>query len=229
MKMTKSRVLQILAALVVLLVFNVIFFVFPAAWGLRRWIVYGFSTLAIILAAGTSFYALWREEARSRFYGLPVLYVSWFHMPLQIVWGFVFMFVSVIPLWVGIPVSVVLLAACLLGLIAVELGAAEIGRLDGAVKEKVVFIKSLRAEVETLAEKVTDGSLKKALGEYAEALRYSDPMSRPGLAELEAAITEKTASLKALVEAGNSPAAGELCGELRQILAERNRKCVLLK
>jgi hypothetical protein len=229
MKMTKSKVLQILAALVVLLVFNTVFFALPVTRYARHWIFYGFSTLAIFLAAGTGFYVLWREEVRSRFYGLPILYVSWLYMPLQIVWGFVCMFVPAVPLWVGIPVSIFLLAACLVGLIAVELGSTEISRLDGAVQEKLVFIKSLRAEALTLAEKAADGNLKKALGEYAEELRYSDPMSGPALAELEAALAEKTASLKALVDAGNTAAAGELCGELRQALAERNRKCLLLK
>jgi hypothetical protein len=229
MKLTKSKVLELLAALVILLAFNVIFFALPAARGLRHWVSYGFSTLAVILAAGRSFYALWRGEPRSKFYGLPVLYVIRIYTALQLAWGFVFMFLSAIPLRAGIPVSAVMLAACLLGLIAVELGAGEISRIDGVVKEKVFYIRSLQAEAEAMAAKAAEGNLKKALAEYAEAIRHSDPMSSPMLAELEAAIAAKTASLKALVEAGNSGAAGELCGELRQILAERNRKCKLLK
>ena len=229
MKLTKSKVLELLAALVILLVFNAVFFALPVARGLRHWVSYGFSILAVILAAGMSFYVLWRGERRSKFYGLPLVYVGWIYMALQIVWGFVFMFTVPIPLWAGIPVSEVMLAACLLGFIAVELGTSEISRLDGAVSEKVFYIKSLQAEAETIAEKTADGNLKKALKEYAEAVRHSDPMSGPRLAELENAIAAKTASLKALVEAGHTKAAEELCGELRQALAERNRKCKLFK
>jgi hypothetical protein len=229
MKLAKNKILELLAALVILLVFNTVFFALPAARGLRHWVSYGFSTLAVMLAAGMSFSTLWRGERRSKFYGLPVLYAGWIYMALQLAWGFVFMFAAPIPLWAGIPVSAVMLAACLLGLITVELGTSEISRLDAAVKEKVFYIQSLRAEAEAMAGKTADGNLKKALGEYAEAIRHSDPMSSPRLAELESAIAAKTASLKALVEAGNTGAAGELCGELRQALAERNRKCMLLK
>jgi hypothetical protein len=229
MKLTKSKTLEILAALIILLVFNTVFFMFPVARELRSWISYGFSTLAIILAAVTSFYVLWRGQSRSKFYGLPVLYVSWLYMPVQIVWGFAFMFVSAIPLWIGIPASVVLLAACLLGLIAVELGTTEIVRLDEAVKEKVFFIKSLQIEVETMTAKTRDENLKKALTEYAEAIRYSDPMSSPQLADMENTLKRQTAALRRETDAENIDAAMRIIDELQQLLAERNKRCKLLK
>jgi hypothetical protein len=229
MKVTKSRVLQLLAALVILLVYNTVFFALPVTREARHWISCGFSTLAIILTAVLSFYVLWRGTMCSKFYGLPILYVGWIYMPLQLAWGLVFMFVSPIPLWAGIIPSVALLMACVLGLVAVELGTTEIGRLDTVIKEKVFYIRSLQAEVETLAAKTTDGALKKALKEYAQAIRLSDPMSAPDLAELESVQETKTAAFKEPVLAGNAEEAGILCAELRQLLAERNRKCRLLK
>jgi hypothetical protein len=44
--------------------------------------------LAIILMAGTSFYALWCGDMRSKFYRLPVLYVTWIYAAVQIAAGF---------------------------------------------------------------------------------------------------------------------------------------------
>jgi hypothetical protein len=229
MKITKSKLLEILAALIILLVFNTVFFMLPIVRETRSWISYGFSTLAIILAAATSFYVLWREQSRSKFYGLPILYVSWIYLPVQIVWGFVFMFASAIPQWAGITASVVLLAACLLGLIAVELGPTEIVRLDGAIKEKVFFIKALQTEIEAIAAKAPDESLKKALAEYAEAMRYSDPMSGPQLADMDNALQLRAAALRREVDAGNAEAARSILDESRLLLAERNKQCRLLK
>jgi hypothetical protein len=218
MKMTKSKILEILAALIILLMFNTVFFMLPIVRESRSWISYGFSTLAIILAATTSFYVLWREQSRSKFYGLPVLYVSWLYLPVQIVWGFVFMFVSAIPQWAGITASAALLAACLLGLIAVELGPSEIVRLDGTIEEKVFFIKTLQTEIETMAEKTPDEGLQKALAEYAEAIRNSDPMSGPQLADMDNALQLRAAALRSEVDAGNVEAARSILDESRRRL-----------
>ena len=230
MKLTKNKMPELLAALVVLVVYNVVFFALPLERNAERWNAYGFSMLAIILLAGMSFYALWRGDMRSKFYRLPVLYVTWIYAAVQIAAGFLFIFAAAaVPLWLETCVNVLLLAACLLGLIAVELGVTEINRLDEAVREKVFYIQSLRITVESMAEKTVEGNLKKALKEYAEAIRYSDPMSSPALAELERALETKTALLGEQAEAGNADAALILCGELRQLLAEREKKCKLLK
>ena len=230
MKLTKNKMLELLAALLVLVVYNVIFFALPITRDAKCWNAYGFSMLAIILMAGMSFYALWRGDMRSKFYRLPVLYVTWIYAAVQIVAGFLFIVAAAaVPLWLETCVNVLLLAACLLGLIAVELGVTEINRLDETVRRKVFYIQSLRIKVEGMAEKTVEGNLKKALTEYAEAIRYSDPMSSPALAELENALETKTALLGEQTEAGNADAALSLCGELRQLLAEREKKCRLLK
>ena len=91
------------------------------------------------------------------------------------------------------------------------------------------YIQALRAEAETMAANAAPGDMKKALAEYAEAIRYSDPMSSPQLAELEHILEARTVLLREQVESANAEAALSLCGELRQLLAERNKKCKLLK
>jgi hypothetical protein len=229
MKPTISKFLELMAALVILVTFNVIFFALPFERGLTCWIAYGFSLLSIVVMAVTTLYVLWRGDMRSKFYGLPVLYVSWIHAAVQIVLCFVFMIVPLVPFWVELPVNTLLLAACLLGLSAASLGVGEVRRIDETVREKVFYIQSLRTEAETMAAKASEGNVKKALAEYAEAIRYSDPMSSPELAELENILETKTALLREQVGNGNAEAALSLCEELRQLLAERNRQCKLMK
>jgi hypothetical protein len=141
--------------------------------------------------------------------------------------GFVFMSLPFIPPFVTIIASVLLLGLCLLGLIAAETGTTELGRIDREVGKKVFYIKSLQSDIEGLAAASRDGDLKKILSALAETIRYSDPMSSPELAGLEGFITEKADELKRRI--GEGGGIEEICGELRELLAERNRKCKVLK
>jgi hypothetical protein len=217
-----------MAFAVILTVFNVISFAIPFVRNSGFRLCYGFSTLAILLTAVMSFYALGRTDLQSRFYGLPVLYVIWAYLGLQLAAGFIFMSLNA-PLWLNVLLSVVLLGVCLTGLIAVEIGVAEIRRIDRTVKEKIFYIKSLQAEVDSVKEKVADPVLKKSLQRLSDAIRYSDPVSCPQLAELENDIEHRTASLGRESDAENTSAVQSICDELQQLLAERNRKCRLLK
>jgi hypothetical protein len=229
MRLAKIKFLGLLAVLVALGVFNGLYFLLPFARDMGFYTVCGFSNLAIVMAAVTTYCTLDRKGLRSKFYGLSLIYVSWVHLAVQIILGFVFMVLPLVPLWAKIAGGIAPLGACLFGLIAGEAGITEIGRIDGAVKEKIFFIKSLQADVEGLAAKAGENSLQDSLRELAEAIRYSDPMSNGHLAGMESDIGVKTASLRSLVEAMDTEAALGLCGELRRLLEERNRKCKLLK
>jgi hypothetical protein len=228
MKLSKNRLLLVLATLVVLGIFNAISFAAPFTRGRNFWLGYGFSTLAVLLAAGMTLYALDREGIKSRFYGIPILYVTLLYLPVQLATGFVFMSLPFIPVYVTIITSALLLGLCLLGLIAVEAGNTELGRIDREVGKKVFYIKSLQSDIEGLAAGSRDGGLKKILSALAETIRYSDPMSSPELAGLEGSITEKAGELGRRIGEGGGNIE-ELCGELRELLAERNRRCKLLK
>ncbi|MDR2382742.1 MAG: hypothetical protein LBD76_02535 [Prevotellaceae bacterium] len=226
--LSKNKILAAAAFVVILLLFNVISFAIPFTRNSGFWSGYGFSTLAILLTAVMSFYALGRADLRSRFYGLPVLYIVWTYLGLQLVAGFLFMSLNTPP-WLNILLSFVLLGVCLVGLIAVEIGVTEIRRVDEAVREKVFRIKSLQAEVDSLKGKITDPILKKSLQKLSDAIRYSDPVSSQQLAELESNIEHETAMLAQELDAGNTSAGQNICDRMMQLLAERNRKCRLLK
>jgi hypothetical protein len=226
--LSKNKILATVAFAVILLLFNVLSFVVPFTRNSGFWSGYGFSTLAIVLTAVMSFYAVGRADLQSRFYGLPVLYVVWIYLAIQIVAGFI-LAVLPAPLWLNILLSVVLLSACLVGLIAVEISVTEITRIDRTVREKVFRIKSLQAEVDAMTEKTTDDILKKSLQKLADTIRYSDPVSSPQLADMENSIERETALLARELETGNAPAVQNICDRLLLLLAERNRKCKLMK
>jgi len=230
MKLTKNKGLFFASILIILAVFNVVVFVIPFNKGGGFWTGYGFSMLAILLSAAVSFYAFDREGLKSKFYGVPLISVTWLYLVIQVIVGLIEMGLDFIPIpfQYGIALNTILLGACLIGLITVEAGKEEIERIDAQVKEKVFYIKSLQADVENLTGRASD-DMKKMLKDLAETIRYSDPMSSPQLAVIENKIEAKAAGLTEAVGNANGDAIKALCDELQQLFAERNRKCKVLK
>ncbi|NLU31183.1 MAG: hypothetical protein GXX04_00975, partial [Clostridiaceae bacterium] len=166
---------------------------------------------------------------KSKFYGWPLVSVAWIYFIVQLIVGFIEMILSFVPIQYGILINAILLAACLLGLISGNAAEEEIQRIDEKVKEKVFYIKSLQADVEGMVDMVADESAKKALKDLAEALRYSDPMSSPQLAAVENKIEARVAALGEAGSACNFTEIKPMCDEIQLLIAERNRKCKLLK
>jgi len=229
MKLSKSRVMSLIVALIVLIVYNVIAFVLPFDKGAGFWLGYAFSLFAILLTVIVLFYTLRHESMRSRFYRLSFIYIVWIYLVVQVIVSLVEMGFEFIPPQYPLILNLVLLVLCLIGLISAQAGIGEVERLDDKVKEKSLFLNSLQADVVGLVEKVQGVSLKKDLVVLADTIRYSDPMSSPQLAPIENEIEAKVAALIESVGRLDAPTATALCEELQQLFAERNRQCKLLK
>lgn len=229
MNISKNRKQSLIVVLIVLVVYNMIAFVLPFYRGGMFWTGYGFSMAAILLTAGVGFYALGREGLRSKVYGWPLLTLVWYYLIVQLIISLLQMSLSFIPFQYGIALNVILLGACLVGLIVTDIGKEEIERIDDKIKEKVFYIKSLQADLEGMLGRITDEAAKKSVKDLAEAVRYSDPMSNPQLASIENKIQVKTAGLADAVNSSDPAVIQALCDEVHQLIAERNRKCEMLK
>ena len=211
-------------------VYNVVVFVIPFNRGGGFWTGYGFSMLAMLLTAVVSSYASGKEGIKSKVYGMPLIYVAWRYLIIQLVVGLLEIILQqYVPFKYSIALNTVLLGACLIGLITIETAKEEIERIDAKVKEKVFYIKSLQADIEGLIDRASDDSVKKILKDLAETIRYSDPMSSPQLATIENKIEAKAAALADIVGKADADGAKTACNELQMLFAERNRKCKILK
>jgi hypothetical protein len=231
MTLTNNKKMSLAALAIILAIYNIIIFIIPFNRGGGFWTGYGFSMLAILLTAGIVAFAFSPEGLKSKIYGLPLISVAWRYLIVQLIVGFVQMLLDFIPIpfQYGLALNAIILGACLIGLITVNVGKDEIERIDVKVKEKVFYIKSLQVDVEILVDKTSDATAKKALKDLAETIRYSDPMSSPQLSAVENKIETKTAILAESVENSDIEASKTLCNELQQLFAERNRKCKILK
>lgn len=222
MKKNKGMAYAVLAIAFVL--FNVIAFAVPTAKTATFWVAYVFTTVAF-----ASQIAIWKfafkgvDTLKSKFLGIPLIFVGITYLIVQIIAFAVFMALPLTASWIAIVVCALILGISAICLIGTETGREEINRFEEKVEKKVFYIKSLQVDVETLASTEQDADTKVALTKLAEKIRFSDSMSNEVLADLEAEITAKVKELKT---AENK---AEIITVLDSLITERNKKAKLLK
>ena len=80
-----------------------------------------------------------------------------------------------------------------------------------------------------LAELCEDAEAKKIFDEFAEAVKYSDPMSNEMLSALEGELQMRVTNAKMLLSDGDTEGAIKACNQAMLLLKERNLKCKALK
>lgn len=226
----KKHTKGIAAALIVLALFNVIAFTIPFTKTMTFWVGYGFAIVSTILLFFVCFSVNSAEkELKSRFLGLPIIYIATCYMVAQSVASLIFMAFSDIQTWVSAVLSAIFLCAALLGTIASGSATDEIKQIDNYVLQKVFYIKSLSANMELLISQCTDPQLKKELNNVYEAIKYSDPMSHPSLADLEYQIKVECSNLENAFTNGQADNVKTLCQKILAMVQQRNQQCRLLK
>ena len=225
--MKKENIRAIVAMAVILAVYLLAVAVIPFADVAEVKISVGFTILAFAVAAYAVYVAFVKNpDARSRFYGFPIARLGLIYFAFQAVAGFAFMALGdFIPWWISVMVYALALAAAVLGLISVESVVEEIEALDKKLKKDVAAMRSLQSKANQLASLCNHPAVK----QFAEEIRYSDPVSSPELAAIEADLTAAVDDLMAAVTEGETAQIAQLCNRANAILAERNRLCKLNK
>ena len=225
--MKKENIRVIVAMAVILAVYLLAVAVIPFADVAEVKISVGFTILAFAVAAYAVYVAFVKKpDARSRFYGFPIARLGLIYFAFQVVAGFAFMALGAfIPWWISVVVYALALAAAVLGLISVESVVEEIEALDKKLKKDVAAMRAIQSKANQLASICADPAVK----QFAEEVRYSDPVSSPELASIEADLTAAVDDLMAAVTEGENAQIAQLCNRANAILAERNRLCKLNK
>ena len=209
---------------IVFILFNVIAFAVPTDKTITFWIAYAFTVVAFALQIG-----IWNaafkvaETLKSKFLGVPIVYVGIVYLILQLIVFAVFVFFPLLPSWIVVIACSLILGISAICLISADVARGEINRVEEKVNRKVFYIRDLQADVEMLAEQEQNTETKIALKKLAEKIQYSDPMSSEALADIEAEIKEKVLELK------TADHKSEMITELDLLLTERNKKAKILK
>lgn len=222
--MKKDKVLGYTTLGILFAVLSVIAFAVPTVKTGTFWVAYVFTVIAFAVQV-----LIWKaafdkdESLKSKFFGIPTGYVGGEYLLVQIVAFVIFLFLPTLPLWSVVIVCGTILGIAVILMISAEAGRNEIERVESRSGKKVFCIKALQADVELLSETERNPELKEALLELSEKIRFSDPMSCGESEDLETAIVTKIAELKSTVDKM------EKIKEIERLLAERNRKCKILK
>ena len=231
--MKKGFKTYIAAWAILLALFNIICFATPTEiagmtkFGGAFWSGYVFITLAFIGQLACAYFALKAENLKKLFYNLPLITVSYTGLILTVIFGAVCMAIPGLPNWVGIIVCAVILAFTAIAVIKAKAAGDIVAETDEKVKMQTSFIRSLTADAEGLMSRAQTDEVKTACRKVYEALRYSDPMSGDGLAEIEAEISEKLSAFAAAVKNGEN--VFELADEMIALIGDRNRMCTVMK
>ena len=225
--MKKETLRALVAAAILLAVYNLIVFLIPFERYEVFWISYGFTLVALVIAGAAVYSALLKDpKAKSRFYGFPIARIGVVYGLAQVIVSLIAMAAGEwIPGWVAALVYAVGLAAAVLGLMGAEAVRDEIQVQDEKLKKNVVLMRALQSKMQQLATQTEDPAVKA----LAEDFRYSDPVSNEANAQIEKDLEAAVDTLQSAVIDGDAEATSQLCRRTAALLAERNRLCKLNK
>lgn len=227
--MKKNFIRSILVLVILLIVYVVITVAMPFVHNAVFWLSVAFSLVSFGVLFGAWYRAdFMGESARSKFYGFPILRIGAVYFAAQIVIGWIISGIGSVPMAVAVPIYTIILAAAAIGLIGVDTAKEEIQNMDTRLKRDVGAMRSLQSQANQLTGQ-TSGEAQKALQKFAEALRYSDPVSCEESRNAELELSALVSDLQNAVVDGDEASVLALCRKAGAVLAERNRLCKLGK
>ncbi len=222
--MKNNRTQGYMILILVFILISIIALVVPTSKTGTVWIAYAFTIVAF--AAQTLIWkaALGKEKTlKSAFLGFPVIHIGIVYLIIQIAVFAIFVIVPTLPIWSVVAVCTVIFCISAVCIIATNPARNEIDRVEARVEKKTFYIKKLQSDIELLADNEHDVSVKSALTQLAEKIRFSDPMSNGVLTDLENKISAK------VIELNTTTNKMEIICEINFLIDERNKQCKLFK
>lgn len=230
--MNKQQKSVISVYIIVLLLYNVLFFIIPFPKSASTWTTYAFTIPAFLISFGITAYAFKAGKTlRSRLYGYPIFHIGMLYLLCQAIFSIIISFIGcffTLPIWLPVVFSILLLGLTLIGVIATDNTRDIIETQETAVRESIKNISYFKLDMESIADTCEDTALKKKLNALSEKLKYSDPVSEEHLESIENQIVAEIRALADLVNT-DLAAAEEKINYVTQLLETRNRRCKAFK
>lgn len=166
------------------------------------------------------------KDARSKFYGFPIIKVGIIYLIAQIIVSLVEMALAAyFPMWVAIIVNVILLAFASIGCIAASVVKEEVIRQDIKIERDTTRMRSLQKLSASLVELSSNPEIKGSVTKIAEEFRYSDPVSSENTITLEDELLEELEMVKKMISESKSEEVNRQCDKILQDLTNRNMVC----
>lgn len=229
--MRNNKLIFGLGMVVVYTIWNIIVFSLLNDKNAVFWWSYGFTSLGFLVSIIVT-YTLFRkgETINDVFFGLPLFQITASYFIVQVIVGTVFIvLMHSVNIKVAIIVQIIVFAAYIVLALGSLLARNVITNTELNVKEKVLFMKLLDNDIIGLQGQANDPALKTRIINIHEMVKFSDPMTHPSLALVEQKISANVTRLKRCIRESNYQEAYVICDEVEGMLADRNRKCKILK
>lgn len=218
---------------ILLAVFQIICFVVPdgimAKSGSAFWVGYLAVTWAFLGQLVCAYFALQADSTRKLFYHLPLITISYSGLGVTLLCGMLCMLIPGLPVWIAVIVCLLVLAFTAVAVIKANAAAEAVEQTDARVQQQTRFIRALTVQAEGLVNRAGREEIRTACRNVRDVARYSDPMSRTELADVESRIAAQMETLTAAVAADDPAQAAAAAAEVTVLLQERNDRCRLLK
>lgn len=224
--MKKNQQLMLIAYAIVFVMYVLLSALFIKEKGAAFWISYLFAVIGFVAAAGIV-YKTAEEEQKDPFFGIPLILVCNIYLIIQLVLGLRLMIVAPS---VKTVIIVEVIPLAVFGVLAVGalLGRNVTETLEAQTKQKIRYMQEVENALQGCINDCGDESLRKELMGLKESVHYSDPMSSDALADLEGQMLVMARQIRGQVS-GSPEETRQNCRRLRQLLDERNTKCLQLK
>lgn len=229
--MNKKMTSLIAVYAIILVAFCILYLVIPFPKTGAYWIEFVFSIIAVCAGCGIGWYSLKNDGLKSKVYGFPILNIGIAYMAVQLIFTVVIAivgFFAVVPLWIPIAVSVLILALSAIGFIGADNARDIIEEQENRDEIATKSMKMFRLDIQYIVDLCEDTKLKTPLEKLAEQFKYSDPVSGDELYDIEENLQREVKNLAALVNSDKELAAKKI-SEITVLLADRNRRCKELK
>jgi hypothetical protein len=192
------------------------------------WLVWTFMSPVSLLATFGIF--LWSTRKSANLVNWTVsLYLIGIFTVAYFVVGFIFAYLPWKSVTLPLILDLIITVAYAIATIYCLRGATYIQTEQAHVKEKVLTIRLLKADVDECETLAKTESLKAALKAFSEDVRFSDPMSHPSLAGIESEIFALIADVSVKIKNNEETEAEALVKDAQTRLKNRNARCLILK
>ena len=229
--MKKIKILTLVIAAVLLAIVNVIIFTVPVKLNLPLgnafWTSFIFVNVGVCMAVLAVMLAF-RDKNDGYINSVAILTVSYAYIVEEITAANLFVFFPKWPIRAALICQIGSFLVYLLIVLSIFLAGFIREHNNKEINEKVSFINSLELDIEKAILSNKDVSLKQALKDLKELVRYSDPMSNENAKQEEAILKDLTSQIAEKCEA-NEEGVLSLVEKAKMHLKIRNEICLKSK
>ncbi len=233
MKLSKNVVLSIILYSILFLTYNILLFTIKGFTenGAAFWISWIFMLIAFACIACAAVIIMKNKDKALKdwIFHFPLIKYTIIYAVTEFILSTIFVIFDDASAVLSLCLQLVVLSAYLIMAILCLLTKDTIEKTEADIRDETAFMRLLRVDADMLCEYCSDSEAKKRFKKFAEAVRYSDPVSNDALTELEKEISSLVEKAKAALSADDIPTALTYCGDAEIILIERNKKCKALK